>query len=293
MGVDSPGAMEAGNRLGNSADRWKRDWQWLARRAPLIDEAPLPRSITEEWKKPLSVLAPVEAFFSPDTTPRTAHRVGYYTEALVHAALLGVPGVTDLRHGLPVREEARTLGELDFLFRHEGRLCHLEVALKFYLYSAGATCLGSRYIGPNAGDTLERKAAKLLGHQLPLGRRAFPEVDASYLFCPGILFHHPGEENPAATPEFLSPGHDRGVWLRSSEFGDWLVRGNRYGRGEILRKPFWLSALPSLPIEEVASEVDRHFTTSRHPLALALSESEDTADPMRVFVVADDWPEKP
>jgi hypothetical protein len=219
--------------------------------------------------------------------------VGYYNEALVHSALLGVPGITDLQHSLPVREGTRTLGELDFLFRYEDQLCHLEIALKFYLYSAKETCLESHYIGPNAGDTLERKSAKLLGHQLLLGKKAFPEVAESYLFCPGILFYHPQEIAPEITPAFLSPGHGHGIWLRASEFAEWANRKNSCEVGEILRKPFWLSARPTRPIDEVVSAVESHFAESRYPVALAISSLEERNDPKRLFVVADDWPRSP
>ncbi len=297
MGSESLNAMSDPSRPTPSREQWYSDWQWLAQRAPLIDQAPLPDSILEAWQNPLTEFGPVEDFFSPKTTPRTAHRVGYYNEALVHSALRGVPGVTDLQHSLPVRDGTRTLGELDFLFRCEGKVCHLEVALKFYLYSANEICLGSHYIGPNAGDTLERKTEKLLRHQLLLGKQAFPEVTESYLFCPGILFYHPEESGSDTalehTPDFLSPNHDRGFWLRASEFGDWIAQEAHFNAGKILSKPFWMSACANQAINEVVSEIEEHFAQSRYPVALALSSTDRGDEPKRLFVVSDDWPSKP
>lgn len=281
------GFQDAGENL---ADRWQRDWAWLANCPPLVEGPGLPQEILKRWRAPLEDLTGLESFFDPESSPRARNRVGFYTEALVEAALRSIPGVEGIQHSVPIREETRTLGELDFLFEYEGELLHLEVALKFYLYSATEERLGSHYIGPNAGDTLEKKAGKLLGHQLPLGKNAFPEISASHLFCPGILFYHPEEDPPGDPLGILSPSHRRGAWLRANEFRPWVEALAGFTAGEILLKPFWLGCDPHQSIGSLLEEVDRHFAASSLPMHLTLVSEERASDPLRVFVVDPGWP---
>lgn len=275
-----------------SVERWQRDWEWLANCPPLVLGPCLPKEILTEWNRPLESLEVLEKFFDPDSSPRARNRVGFYTETLVEAALASVPAISEIQHSLPIREGNRTLGELDFLFRYRDELFHLEIALKFYLYSASETKFDSHYIGPNAGDTLERKSSKLLGHQLPLGKQAYPEIASSFLFCPGILFYHPDEEPPERPLEVLSSVHRRGWWLRAGEFRAWLEQKPELTRGEILRKPFWLASSPHFSSEELLDEVEHHFSGSDQPVQLALAGEAEEVEPIRVFVVDEKWPHR-
>ena len=79
----------------------------------------------------------------------SGHRVGYYFESLIDHCLRCGDGVEMLASGLQVRDGGRTIGELDFVFRdRQGRVCHWEVAVKFYLYCADWQVAGSHFIGP-------------------------------------------------------------------------------------------------------------------------------------------------
>lgn len=271
----------------NEPAAWNRDWRWLSRTPPLMEASPLPDWLVEALSGPLRETAPLHRFFEG----RSHHRVGLYTEALMAAALEGAEAIEEVRHGIPVRDEIRTIGELDFLFRHRDLLYHLELAVKFYLHDPATTGLGSHFVGPNRGDTFERKATRLLEHQLPLGRRAFPEVERSFLLCTGLIFYRLGESPPSTLPAHLSPDHGRGLWTTSGEFPDWVADRKPGARAAILGKPFWLGADPDRAISGIVPEVEEHFSRTRYPLLLAWDEGEGEDSPpgRRLFVVPDDW----
>ena len=205
-------------------------------------------------------------------------QVGRYFERLVEYWLLEVRGVEMIRKGFQVMEGNRTLGELDFVFRDEsGILTHWEVAVKFYLFFEG------EFVGPNGEDTLSGKVARVSGHQLPLGRSAFPEIGQSGCFFKGCLYYHPGEAGEVDLPGFVNPGHQRGTWLRASEL-DWFGDGREY---YLLEKPHWFT-LPvggdTLIGQDARDQLALHFKTSNRPVHLMDSEGQS------VFVVGEDWP---
>ncbi|MEM9018558.1 MAG: DUF1853 family protein, partial [Verrucomicrobiota bacterium] len=123
-----------------------------------------------------------------------------------------------------------------FLFRKDGKLHHLEVALKFYLFDPDRQRHGSYFIGPNAADTFERKRDKLLSKQLPLGRKTFPEIESSRIFLKGILFYPIETEPPSHLPDRMNPQHARGTWFREGDFQMPFAEGV-----VALPKPWWVS----------------------------------------------------
>ena len=89
-----------------------------------------------------------------------------------------------LKHGLVVRDQKKTLGELDYLIQLRSKVLHLEVAVKFYA-GIGSPSDRSRqqaWIGPSCQDRLDIKINHLLDHQLQLsqtelGRQALDQND--------------------------------------------------------------------------------------------------------------------
>ncbi len=163
---------------------------------------------------------------------KSSYRVGYYVEALVQAWLGVTPGIEEIQQGIQVRKEKITLGELDFLFRRDGELQHLEVALKFYLYAPDRIANGSHFIGPNAADNFERKRDRLLTKQLPFGRLYDPEIQRSQHLVKGVIFYPEGVSEIDEMPDNLNPLHARGTWQFYSEVKD--------RSAEMMAKPFWL-----------------------------------------------------
>lgn len=222
---------------------------------------------------------------------KAAHRVGYYVESLVQTLLESDPTVFDLQHGIQIRREKETLGELDFLFQKEGRLHHLEIALKLYLCYPERAQNGSQFVGPNATDSFERKRDHLLGKQLPFGREFFPEIEESCQTVKGMIFYHPSDEGMVAAPELLNPSHARGIWIRESELESFLSGLPSGQSGRILRKPFWLGAHGGdLGFEDIEQAASGHFQEWDGPVFLALFENGQEVE--RVFVMPDFWPKR-
>ncbi|NOX98823.1 MAG: DUF1853 family protein [Verrucomicrobia bacterium] len=232
----------------------------------------------------------------------SGHRVGYYFESLIHYWLKHVRKVEVLAQGFQVMQEGRTLGELDFVFRdEEGMVNHWEVAAKFYLYCEARKVKGSHYIGPNAQDTFELKREKILGKQLPLSEKVFPEVSVRQAFVKGRIFYHPEAEVPEGLPEGMTPDHLRSIWIRYSELS-WLegVANATAGAYHLIAKPYWLapecfsvSGSSRFTFRELNERLGAHFSEQKNPvLVSALIQDEEVwRERCRVFVVADDWPE--
>ena len=268
-----------------SGSRAAADLQWLVNCPALIEshETLVFRAIESEnpdW-------GPVRQFLES----KAAHRVGYYVEALTQVLLESDASISELRHGIQIRREKETLGELDFLFSQAGQLHHHEIALKFYLcYPEGAEN-GSHFVGPNATDSFERKRDRLLGKQLPFGRESFPEIEESHHAVKGMIFYHwlaPGE---VPLPDLLNPEHARGTWIRERELEAFLSAMPSARIGRILKKPYWLAAHgPDLDREAIREAARDHFEKWDGPVFLALFENGQEVE--RVFVMPDFWPAK-
>ncbi|MGI9239856.1 MAG: DUF1853 family protein [Verrucomicrobiales bacterium] len=232
----------------------------------------------------------------------SGHRVGYYFESLIDYWLRSELAVEMLAHRQQIQDAGRTIGELDFVFRdRQGRTCHWEVAVKFYLYCADRRVADSHFIGPNAGDTFERKWERLQTKQLPLCRHVFPEVSECSALVKGRIFYHPDQPRPSSLPDGLMPDHLRGIWLRASELS-WLESAGPQSTWNfrILLKPFWLapvrldgSASPPSSLGQLRAELARHFDNSNHPVLVSCLSRVDGGweEGERLFVVADGWPE--
>ena len=111
-------------------------------------------------------------------------RLGRRFESLLTALFEHTEQCKLLKHGLVVRDQKQTLGELDYLIQLRSKVLHLEVAVKFYA-GIGSPSDRSRqqaWIGPSCQDRLDIKINHLLDHQLQLsqtelGRQALCQND--------------------------------------------------------------------------------------------------------------------
>ena len=106
-------------------------------------------------------------------------RLGRRFESLLTAMLEQSDACKLLKHGLVVRDNKQTIGEIDYLIKLPDSVLHLEVAIKFYagVGQPGDPASTILWIGPSCRDRLDRKINHLLNHQLKLcstefGRRA-------------------------------------------------------------------------------------------------------------------------
>ncbi|MGB0402582.1 MAG: DUF1853 family protein [Salibacteraceae bacterium] len=99
---------------------------------------------------------------------KESKRLGKYFELLLNYHFLNDIGICEVKKGIQIQYNKRTLGELDFLIKPKGYAdwIHLEVAVKFYLafVKNGTT----HFIGPNSKDTFRRKKKKLINRQIDL-----------------------------------------------------------------------------------------------------------------------------
>ncbi|MDR9469362.1 DUF1853 family protein [Marinospirillum sp.] len=240
-------------------------------------------------------------------------RLGVYHEALWQLLLEEAPAIQLLGHHLPIRENKRTLGELDFLYRHQPthRIYHLEVAIKYYLglpEGPGQSQDLCRWIGPAGLDSLAIKVAHTEQKQLPLSDHPLTRQQLKPLLknspaasleteihkqlaLPGVLFYP--WHAPMPTPQRASKNHLRGWWLHFPDWPDFLASFNEEVHGKLLGKPHWLAS----PLQEELLEpaelekiLQNHFKERGWPLQLALFSP--SRGWQRVFLVNNQWPQQ-
>lgn len=95
-------------------------------------------------------------------------RLGHQVEYAFLQLLESHPDYEVLAHSLQVKKRNRTIGELDFLVRHNKKVYHIEVSCKFYLIDPEISEPIHRLVGPNRGDMFFTKLDKTKKQQLPL-----------------------------------------------------------------------------------------------------------------------------
>lgn len=156
----------------NHPDAIERELMWLLNVDPLwqsepsIDCVPLKKicngSITE-------IANNLSSEWAWHGAPK---RLGRRFESLLTALFEHTEQCKLLKHGLVVRSQKQTLGELDYLIQLRSTVLHLEVAIKFYA-GVGSSSDRSRHyawIGPSCQDRLDIKINHLLHRQLQLSR---------------------------------------------------------------------------------------------------------------------------
>lgn len=96
-------------------------------------------------------------------------RLGHLVEQFIFDLLEQDKNIQIIGTNIQVIQDKKTIGELDCLISDEGKLIHLELVYKFYLYDTNIP--GNeidKWIGPNRNDSLKQKLAKLKSKQMPL-----------------------------------------------------------------------------------------------------------------------------
>lgn len=293
-----------------NAERWVRDLCWAVNSPSLLGESALLRG-SENASLGVWQLRPEDVdreHLSRELSERFPRRTGRYFERLILYWLEHLRGCRLVAHGLQVRDDNRTVGEIDVLFRDEhDRLTHWELAVKFYLQVAPGKTAASDYVGPNVRDTLERKTRRLVEHQLRLSERYFPDVEVRQAFVKGRIFT-PWQTRPATlepkragVSERFSPvladDHLRGRWIRHGDAATAFATDDLHCR--VLKKPYWLadqtaqaSGDAMFSSGECVVFLKNHFDNRPGPVLLSRcrmgSPAPEPAQPL--FVVPDHWP---
>lgn len=215
---------------------------------------------------------------------RRQGRLGAYFETLAAALLTASGRYQLLTRNHIIRDEQRTLGELDLLVedRISGEILHLELALKFYLAAPAGAGIDPvcHWIGAGLRDFLALKMARLNQHQRRLPQTArdagawptelpFPDRSEAWVVGRGFIAFN----QPPATLTPLSQQAPLGQWLTLSEFqrqpfhGQWINKAN------------WLA--------DSARETD---APPRHPLPNQFFGRLGEGPVQHWFVVPDNWP---
>lgn len=232
-------------------------------------------------------------------------RLGHYHEALWHFLLEHAPNTRLLAHNLTIRDDKRTLGELDLLYvtRHDPRPIHLELAIKYYLGLPDGpedSASQARWIGPGCADSLAIKHHRATTHQLPLAAR--PESAATLLAYGvpplsqrlamlGVLFQPWARDTPLPPPRDSALQAPFGVWLTLGRWPTFRRLAEADTHGAFLDKPHWLAPPPEAGLASLATlsaGLEQHFASRHSPRQLVLKHANGYWQ--RLFIVSDDWP---
>lgn len=232
----------------------------------------------------------------------TQRRLGLYFEQLYACLLQDLLGWELLARNLQIRDERRTLGELDFLLRNPltGEVGHHEIAVKFYLGHTDSVSRQVRWYGPNSRDRLDLKTDRLLQHQTRLtsSEAARPVLRAlgvkgapvARLFMPGYLFYPLDEA--VMVPQQVDPDHGGGRWCHVEDVSRVQTEG-----WVVLHKPHWLAnwQQPTAPEQGRLQQAAEDVAQSGRACLLArlMPRPSGWQEVERLFVVPDNWPEVP
>ena len=285
-----------------------RHLAWMCQAAQLSDS---PLAFDLRSQLPLGTLETLQGWDAmPATAPAAllepAHpRLGYYFERLYECLLRDLLGWQVLARNLPIRNQIRTLGELDFILRnpHTGSVEHHEIAVKFYLGyvepSDNEDPTKVHWYGPNAVDRLDLKTARMLEHQsqrtllaesvAALDLLGVEESVKPRIFMPGYLFY--SEANSVTLPVGVPQDHQRGRWayleaVRAMDTTCWVH----------LRKPHWLGpwvqpGAPDALLRQAALAEIRDAATPRLFARLRQDPMSGLwCEAQRIFVMPTGWP---
>ncbi|WP_236235538.1 DUF1853 family protein [Pseudomonas faucium] len=291
-----------------------RDLAWVLLSPPLLSAPPCPQRhplAGSAWAADPGRLKSWLQGLDSDQQPLrqwlaklTSRRLGLYYESLWQFALRHAPGIELLAANLAIRDQSRTLGELDILLRDGDGTHHLELAIKLYLGPVdGAGRDPAKWLGPGCHDRLGTKLAHLAGHQLPMSGQAHSRTALAgvgvqqqvqaHLWLAGYLFYPwPGH---AQAPEGANPQHLRGRWIRRR---DWPVTATEHWQP--LPRHAWLAPARVEADECWAPLQFAHWLAeldSQAPAQMLVKLEPDSAgawhEAERVFLVSDSWPQLP
>lgn len=227
-------------------------------------------------------------------------RLGRYFETLWAFWLEHDPRFEVIAQNLPLRDEGKTLGELDFLVldKSSGQNLHWEVAVKFYL-GVGDTQQQRNWHGPGKKDRLDRKVEHLRNRQSVIYQRSEVQelvqamgyrVDACGVILKGRLFYPYDCEEKSLPPVEANPHHLRSYWLTVSELERKNTSTSRYfplvGYG-------WMASVgeahktPWMGLDELLEAIKK----GDFRLPLHVSCRLQDGNSQRFFVVSDHWAE--
>ena len=281
-----------------------RHLAWLCE-APQLLASPLTfypaRFLPEDY---LSVLTHWDTH--PESVPErlltaTERRLGHYFERLYEVMLSELMGWPIVLKNQQIRQDGRTIGELDFLVRNpqSGQLEHHEIAIKYYLGVPGPDS-GTWWYGPNAHDRLDLKSNHLVSRQSQLAQRpetqnlltelGINETAKPRIFMPGYLFYP--DKTKVTLPNTVPDTHLTGRWcyardLDRSQTVHWVP----------LNKPHWIGPWSQAHTPDADKALASIQWVESHSIPVLFAEMtwhtalECWVEDDRWFVVPQGWPQ--
>lgn len=196
---------------------------------------------------------------------------------------------TRLASGLAVRDGGQTLGELDLYFESAkfAQPQHWELAFKLYLRVPGT----SHYVGPSLRDRLSLKQAHLVNQQLTM-RERLGLPGESRTFVKGWLF-----DPWSPSLGFVVPEKGHGFWVTESiwaEFCDAYAADSSAAWSLIFEPAQWLRKPPESVdgSEALLRDLTKNPRGLSAPQAYVQCVTAESTQPLYVFCVPNDWPER-
>jgi len=170
------------------------------------------------------------AAFVPVTIPSNI-RLGHQMEHVCKQLLEHNEVYDVLLYNLPIREDKKTIGEIDFILKekHTAQLIHIELAYKFYLIDPDISEPIYQLMGPNRRDMFFTKMEKIKNLQFSLlhreaaitalNKRNIDHSKIQHQACFKAQLFEPYKSNLLGLRP-LNPKCIMGYWLRFSDLQD-------------------------------------------------------------------------
>jgi len=282
-------------------DKYVRDLYWLLsshspiREKSIADLPMLPYHFQEAWlKEGMDFLIALDECPEPlhdFLEKRSSFRLGIYAEYLIQYFFENAPHIELLAHHVQLIQDKITIGEIDFILEFEGKVFHIELAVKYYLQESQTDSF-TAWIGPSGKDTLARKVKKVKEHQLPLiaspilkEQYSFKELQ-SFFWLRGVFFSN---ENAVST--WHNPNALYGRYFRVDELKDTFFEQQKHYI--VLKRPHWM--MDTQDLGEHAKLGITPYLADKTKLRDAIDEHgallvKNKTNEEIFFIVSDQWP---
>jgi len=280
-----------------------RDLAWSLLSPPLMSEKnPAALWVDNTWcqqsyqdsLQQLLALDKQPEALTKEVKPWPGARLGKYNESLWSYWFRHHLDYELLYENLQLNVDGITVGEFDFIVRDlkTGKICHWEVAVKFYL-GYNNTLHQSSWYGLQFNDRLDVKVNRIIDHQcqlsqLPAGREFLASknivIDETRVIVKGRLFYPPESEQG---PEGSHPDHLKCQWKTLQQFNQdhqkhslkWIA----------LNKSEWLA--PRSPDQDGLSfeNLIDDFEQQKKSLPVSVAGLDNEKEVFRIFVLPDGW----
>ncbi|SHI89039.1 DUF1853 family protein [Pseudozobellia thermophila] len=221
-------------------------------------------------------------------------RLGHQMEHVFHQLISHSKQYRVVLRNLLVKEDKRTVGEIDFILKNRDteQLVHVELTYKFYIVDLSVSAPVHRLMGPNRRDRFFAKMEKIKKRQFNMlhsdaGKRALESVGVDTAGIRNECCFKAQLFMPHAERKFdLHPFNNRckaGYWIHYDGFDSEEFRQHRY---YIPPKPEWVIAahdkVSYIPHGNILPDVIQRIHTKNSPM-LWMKKEDGTLE--KLFVV--------